>query len=116
MSGGLCGKYLLHRFFIYHNMNIEKQLNEIKSLILLSSKKVLTIEEVALFTDLSVSCLYKKTCAKQIPFYRSGKRIYFNRTEVEEWMMKNHINAYSESEHNSTDMETIIKSEEGGQL
>ena len=66
---------------------ILEELKEIKSLSLLAAKNVLTIEEVALLTGLSVSCLYKKTCAKQIPFYRSSKRIYFNRQEIEAWMM-----------------------------
>lgn len=66
---------------------ILKELKEIKSFSLLANKNVLTIEEVALLTGLSVSCLYKKTCAKRIPFYRSSKRIYFKRQEIEDWMM-----------------------------
>ncbi len=70
------------------------ELKEIKSLSLLAAKNVLTIEEVALLTGLSVSCLYKKTCAKQIPFYRSSKRIYFNRQEIENWMMGVKVSAF----------------------
>lgn len=66
---------------------ILKELKEIKLFSLLAAKNVLTIEEVALLTGLSVSCLYKKTCAKQIPFYRSSKRIYFKRQEIEDWMV-----------------------------
>lgn len=77
------------------NTAILKELKEIKSLSLLAAKNVLVIEEVALLTGLSVSCLYKKTCTKQIPFYRSRKRIYFNRQEIEAWMMSVRVSGSS---------------------
>jgi excisionase family DNA binding protein len=93
---------------------IIKQLDEIKALILLSAKNVLTIDEVALLTDLSVSCLYKKTCSRQIPFYRSGKRIYFNRKEIEDWMMKCHTVANSDTEQDTVSDCMADKNEKGG--
>lgn len=93
---------------------IIKQLDEIKALILLSAKNVLTIDEVALLTDLSVSCLYKKTCSKQIPFYRSGKRIYFNRKEIEDWMMKCHTVANSDTRQDMVSGNTVDKTKKGG--
>lgn len=92
---------------------IIKQLDEIKSLILLSAKNVLTIDEVALLTDLSVSCLYKKTCSRQIPFYRSGKRIYFNRKEIEDWMMKCHTVANSGTEQDMVSNNPVDKLNKG---
>ena len=92
---------------------IIKQLDEIKGLILLSAKNVLTIDEVALLTDLSVSCLYKKTCSRQIPFYRSGKRIYFNRNEIEDWMMKCHTVANSGTEQDMVSNNPVDKLNKG---
>lgn len=92
---------------------IIKQLDEIKGLILLSAKNVLTIDEVALLTDLSVSCLYKKTCSSQIPFYRSGKRIYFNRKEIEDWMMKCHTVANSGTEQDMVSNNPVDKLNKG---
>ena len=71
--------------------DVLKELREIKALSLLSAKNVLTIEEVSKLTDLSVSCLYKKTCAKEIPYYKKDKRIYFKRQEIEEWMLQNRV-------------------------
>lgn len=71
--------------------DVLKELKEIKALSLLSAKNVLTIEEVSKLTDLSVSCLYKKTCAKEIPYYKKDKRIYFKRQEIEEWMLQNRV-------------------------
>lgn len=92
---------------------ISQQLDEIKVLILLSAKNVLTIDEVALLTDLSVSCLYKKTCSRQIPFYRSGKRIYFNRKEIEDWMMKCHTVANSGTEQDMVSNNPVDKLNKG---
>lgn len=92
---------------------ISQQLDEIKVLILLSAKNVLTIDEVALLTDLSVSCLYKKTCSRQIPFYRSGKRIYFNRKEIEDWMMKYHTVANSGTEQDMLSDNPVDKLNKG---
>lgn len=92
---------------------ISQQLDEIKVLILLSAKNVLTIDEVALLTDLSVSCLYKKTCSRQIPFYRSGKRIYFNRKEIEDWMMKCHTVANSGTEQDMVSDNPVDKLNKG---
>lgn len=75
---------------------ILKELREIKTLSLLSAKNVLTIDEVSKLTDLSVSCLYKKTCAKEIPYYKKDKRIYFKRQEIEEWMLQNRVSTNEE--------------------
>lgn len=72
------------------------ELREIKALSLLAAKNVLTIEEVSKLTDLSISCLYKKTCAKEIPYYKKDKRIYFKRQEIEEWMLQNRVAANQE--------------------
>lgn len=77
------------------------ELREIKALSLLSAKNVLTIEDVSKLTDLSVSCLYKKTCAKEIPHYKKDKRIYFKRQEIEEWMLQNRIATNAELEHSA---------------
>lgn len=76
--------------------HILEELREIKALSLLSAKNVLTIEDVSKLTDLSVSCLYKKTCAKEIPYYKKDKRIYFKRQEIEEWMLQNRISTNEE--------------------
>lgn len=56
------------------------------------SKNVLTTEEVASYTGLSVSYIYKLTAAKKIPHYKpTGKACYFNREEVEEWLQSNRV-------------------------
>jgi excisionase family DNA binding protein len=53
-----------------------------------TTKEVLTSDEAARYLGVSKSCLYKWTCARQIPHFKSptGKMCFFNRKEVEAWM------------------------------
>lgn len=66
---------------------------------LLAAKNVLTIDDAAVLTGMTKSHIYKLTCSKQIPFYRpSGKRVYFDRQELEGWLKQNRITPEYEAE------------------
>lgn len=55
-------------------------------------KNVLTFDEACIFSGLSKSYLYKLTSAQKIPHYKpSGKLIYFNREELEAWLLQNRV-------------------------
>ncbi len=69
---------------------LQEQMKQVLNYSLLASKNVLNFEDLALLTGLSKSHLYKLTCTHQIPYYKpNGKQIYFNRAEIEAWMMQN---------------------------
>lgn len=69
--------------------SIDDRLRNIETL-LLSQKVVLTFDEVANFTGLSKSYLYKLTSSGGIPCYKpKGKHIYFNKQEIEKWLLQN---------------------------
>ena len=71
-------------------------------------KDMLTFDEACSFLQLSASCLYKMTCKNRISFYRpGGKRIYFKRTELEQWLQQNKRSATFELEARAEDY--IIK-------
>ncbi|EJL6346535.1 helix-turn-helix domain-containing protein [Vibrio cholerae] len=54
------------------------------------TKEVMTVNECAQYTGLSVSYLYKLTHRKLIPFFKPmGKRLYFKRTEIDQWLLRN---------------------------
>ena len=68
---------------------IDERLKNIESL-LLTKKTALSFEEVAVYTGLSKSYLYKLTSTGGIPCYKpQGKHIYFNRTEIDSWLLQN---------------------------
>ena len=63
----------------------------------LYTKPILTFKEACQFLDLSQSHLYKLTSGKQIPHYcPNGKRLYFKRAELENWLQQNRQPTMSE--------------------
>lgn len=57
-----------------------------------NQKEVMTLDEVAVYTGLKKSYLYKLTSRRTIPHYKpNGKVCFFRRSELEEWMTSNPI-------------------------
>lgn len=57
-----------------------------------ATKAVLTSDEAARYLGISKSCLYKWTMERVIPHYKPmGKLCYFNRKELEEWLLTNKV-------------------------
>ena len=58
--------------------------------IISTTKAVLTANEAAKYMGISKSTLYKMTMRKQIPHSKpNGKVCYFDRLELERWLMSN---------------------------
>ena len=58
----------------------------------INTKEVLSFSEAAALLDVSHSHLYKLTSTKQIPHYcPQGKKLYFEREELLQWMKKKAI-------------------------
>lgn len=56
----------------------------------LLNKEVLNVDDVCKYLAISASHLYKLTSKKQIPHYcPEGKKLYFSRTEIDQWLMRN---------------------------
>jgi excisionase family DNA binding protein len=86
------------------NFDIKTELQEIKHLTLLVAKKALTMSDCALLTGLSKSHLYKLVCYKKIPYYKSegGKLTYFDKDEVNKWMLQHRVKTADELETEAT--------------
>jgi len=80
-------------------LNFQKQLDRIEAASL-SQKNVLTFDEGATYMGVSKSHLYKLTMAgSTIPHYKPrGKMIYFDRAELEKWLLQNRITPADEIE------------------
>lgn len=92
---------------------IEKLFEKISSLenkLLISTKEVLTLDEVAIYTGLSKSHIYKLCSTNDIPFYKpQGKVNYFNRVEIENWLQQNRVATNQEIEQNAINSVTLKK-------
>jgi excisionase family DNA binding protein len=68
---------------------LQMELEQIKTL-LLSKKNVLNINELAKYTGYSKSYIYKLTSRGAIPYFKpSGKSVFFDRVEIDVWLLKN---------------------------
>lgn len=75
---------------------MDKELKKVADLISakmsLNTKEVLTSDEAASYMGVSKSYLYKLTMEKKIPHYKPmGKMVYFNRQELEYWLLSNRV-------------------------
>lgn len=65
----------------------------------LLKKEVLTFQDACKYLDISASHLYKLTSQKQVPhFCPQGKKLYFNRLELDEWLQRNRQSSSDELE------------------
>ena len=82
--------------------NIIEKLNSIEKLIVeqqTMQKQVLNFNETCKYLELSQSHLYKLTSTGAIPHYKpNGKKIYFNRPELDKWLLRNKIEYQDEIE------------------
>lgn len=86
--------------------SLQKEMQELKNLTLLSAKEALTMSDAALLTGLSKSHLYKLVCYKKIPYYKShgGKLVYFEKNELNSWMLQHRIKTNDEIEHEAANI------------
>lgn|SRR5690554_1495952 len=70
---------------------ILEKLDSIRQMLLeqnMLKKDVLNFHETATYLEVSHSHLYKLTSSSKIPAYKpNGKKLYFNRHELDEWLM-----------------------------
>ncbi len=68
------------------------KLQELEQLILIKqappkeADEQLTVQQAALFLNLSVSTIYGKVCRSEIPVNKKGKRLYFYKSELLAWV------------------------------
>lgn len=80
--------------------SIEKLLTEQQTL----QKQVLNFNETCRYLELSQSHLYKLTSSGAIPHYKpNGKKIYFQRQELDQWLLRNRMDSQDEIEQQAAD-------------
>lgn len=61
-----------------------------------SNKHILNFEEALSYLKVSKSFLYKMTSKGEITYYKpNGKLIYFKRSDLDDWMLKNEVSGTS---------------------
>jgi hypothetical protein len=77
--------------YLINQLNIIEELQLIRKLLSLQ-KQVLNLEEFCLYAGISKNQAYHLTSNKKVKFYRPfGKMIYFDLSEVIEFLEQNHV-------------------------
>lgn len=82
--------------------NIEKRLNSIERKLgdnfnENGYKEVMNLNQLCDYLELSKSHIYKLTSTQEIPHYkRGGKKLYFNKYEIDNWLLQNKIDTIDE--------------------
>ena len=85
---------------------IQADISELKLL----KKDVLSFKEACEYLQVSASNLYKLTCKNLIPhFCPMGKKLYFKRTELDEWLLRNRKSESDEGEIDKLVANYLIK-------
>ena len=70
----------------------------------LLQKEVLNFAQAASYLDVSNSHLYKLTSSSTIPCYKpNGKKLYFNREELDKWLLSNRQDSLDEINRKADD-------------
>ena len=88
---------------------INSRLDRIEQLTLIGVKNVLSLEETAAFTGFSVGHLYRLTSQKQIPHFKKNRKLYFRKSDIEDWMTEKRVLTGSEIESKATTYMAIHK-------
>jgi excisionase family DNA binding protein len=79
---------------------IERKIEELAAL----NKEVLNLREAAKYLNVSCSHLYKLTSAKEIPHFKPrGKQVFFERKELDQWLLQNRQKTRAEIEQAAID-------------
>ena len=88
-------------------LSIEQRLSNIETL-LTNNKTVLSFDEFCTYAGISKSYGYKLTSTGRVPHYcPSGKMLYFNKAEVDNWLLQNPIKTASQIETEASTYVTL---------
>lgn len=59
-------------------------------------REIIDVKEAAELTHLSIPGIYRKTHNREIPFYKRNNKLYFRRSELEQWMTSCRVSTTAE--------------------
>ena len=81
--------------------DIAKRLDRLERATLLN-KAVLDVKEAAMLTGYSVKYMRLLIAQHEVPYYRRGNRLFFNRSELEDWMLNERYPSNEEIKRRAT--------------
>lgn len=82
-------------------MKINELQRSIDALLNNQVSDVMNIDQCLQMTGFSRALLYKMTSNKEIPHYKKGRFLFFNRSEIEAWLLEDRVKTQEELEQES---------------
>jgi predicted DNA-binding transcriptional regulator AlpA len=79
-----------------------ERFDRLERLTLIGAKTVLDLEEAAMFTGFSIGHLYRLTSNRLIPHFKKSRKLYFKKSELEDWMLERKVMTDKEMESLAT--------------
>ena len=73
----------------------------------MTDENFLNIDEAAKFLGIQRSTLYKYTCFKIVPHYKPGKKLYFVKSELIDWVKNSPVRTIDEIEDIASNYVTL---------
>ncbi len=90
--------------------SILEKLSQIQNQLSENTDKPLPFQEASEYLNISKSYLYKLTHSRQIEHYKpNGKKLYFKKSDLEAWLLRNRVKTADEIEQEAIDYATIKK-------
>lgn len=78
--------------------------------IIKKQSEILSIEEVSNLTGYKKATIYKLTHERKIPYHKpahGGRRIFFKKEEIDQWLQSNHIETYEDFFNNQKEKKIV---------
>lgn len=72
-------------------MSIDERLERLEKLLIIGTKAVLSTAEVAIMLGVSEGRVRHLVCNRTIPYYKQGRSVYFKKSEIEDWQLRDRI-------------------------
>jgi len=72
----------------------------------IETRKILTLSEFCAHTGLSKQTAYKLTSTQSVPHSKRGKKLYFDREEIDAWLLENRVPTATEIQKKARDYMT----------
>ncbi|MBA0885146.1 helix-turn-helix domain-containing protein [Flavobacterium undicola] len=70
-------------------------------------KELQNLEQLSSYLKVSKSAIYKLTSTKEIPHYKNGHKLYFKKSEIDEWIFSKRIKTQDDIKKEA--MEYLLK-------
>jgi excisionase family DNA binding protein len=67
-------------------------------------KEIMTVEDAMLYLNLAKPTLYRMTANNELPFIKKSRKIYFNRSDLEKWLLEGKQKTRAELQAEATEL------------